>query len=357
MELECHRSIEMSAEAPEGPRSKYASPRSSLPSTMAASMAAAVGTASSRKEKAKTLGSIMRRRLGRVASAAGAAATGTERNSVPTTTSVDGGGDRTRSSPGGAGDRGSGGMGAAARVVSGALSGIRGSLKGKESSGSLGELMLFQELQCHQGPIWAAEFNQSGQFLATAGQDARILLHRVGDLREELGEVDSVRKRNNPGVDPSPASAPVAAGGKFKVDDERGKRFGGGCLKEERGPEQNGKVLTGSNDSVSGEIGENDKGLGNARGETVAPCQPTNTGGTAGSGDAAVRGSGTRSSGAAAVAAVIDTTPWQILEAHRKDVVALVWSRNDFLLSASLDKTVSVSAHAQILVHMKHEIF
>lgn len=356
MELECRRSIEMPADVPEASRSKYDFPRSSLPSTVAASMAAAVGTASSRKEKAKTLGSIMRRRLGQVAAVAGAAATGTGRNSAPHMTSVDEGRDRTRPSPGGAGDRGSGGMGAAARAVSGALSGIRGSLKGKESSGSLGDLMLFQELQCHQGPIWAAEFNQSGQFLATAGQDARILLHRVGDLRKELGEVGSVGKSDNPGIDPSPASGPVAAGKKFKIDDERGERFGEGCLEEKRGPEQSGRVLTGSDHSVSGELGEN-KGLGNARGETVAPGQSTNTGETAGSGDAAMRGSETRASGAAAVAAVIDTTPWQILEAHKKDIVALAWSRNDFLLSASLDKTVRASAHARFLVRIKQEIF
>ncbi|CAN0300599.1 unnamed protein product, partial [Hapterophycus canaliculatus] len=37
---------------------------------------------------------------------------------------------------------------------------------------------------------------------------------------------------------------------------------------------------------------------------------------------------------------MIDPTPWQVWEAHRGDVVALAWSRNDFLLSASLDKTV-----------------
>lgn len=37
---------------------------------------------------------------------------------------------------------------------------------------------------------------------------------------------------------------------------------------------------------------------------------------------------------------MIDPTPWQIWEGHKGDVVALSWSRNDFLLSASLDKTV-----------------
>lgn len=37
---------------------------------------------------------------------------------------------------------------------------------------------------------------------------------------------------------------------------------------------------------------------------------------------------------------MIDPSPWQIWEAHKGDVVALSWSRNDFLLSASLDKSV-----------------
>lgn len=37
---------------------------------------------------------------------------------------------------------------------------------------------------------------------------------------------------------------------------------------------------------------------------------------------------------------MIDPNPWQIWEAHKGDVVALSWSRNDFLLSASLDKSV-----------------
>ena len=348
MELEHRRSIEISADKPEAPESKPNSPRSSLPSTLASSVAAALGKAGSRRERAKTLGSIMRRRMARAAYGTGAAAsaastgggsgggnpsgnraavTETQVDSAPTTPSIDGSG--VRPAPGASGDRGSGGMGVAARVVSGALSGIRGSLKGKEPSETLAGLMLFQELQCHEGPIWAASFNQSGQFLATAGQDTRILLHKVGDLRDEIGGGGGcgVSQSGNADATTPPAAAaaagstPIATGDNVEVGDGREEGYDQPSSKGKRDPGQAEAGSYGTGNCSGGGLGENGNGSGNAEGL----------------GDAPARGSVNR----AIVTAVIDTTPWQILEAHRKDVVALAWSRNDFLLSASLDKTVS----------------
>lgn len=293
---------------------------------MAASVAAAVGKTSSRREKAKHLGSMMRKKLGKVANAGGAAVEAEGK-----------GWDAPKAAgSGGTGDRGSGGMGAAARAVSGALAGIRVSFKGKESSETLAGLMHFQELRCHDGPIWAAAFNHSGQFLATAGQDTRILLHRVGDLRDDLGVAGGGENAEGNGS-ATTASAPDAVAadrkGGARTQEESGRAAPKGNSAEAQG-ESSGAVdvadNTGEGEGSGCPVDETDKSRRHTR------ESPTSNDAV---GD---RGVGEREPGTrGATTVLIDTTPWQILEAHRRDVVSLTWSRNDFLLSASLDMTVS----------------
>ena len=350
------------------PRSGSASPRSSLPTP---------GKPSTRKEKAKQLGSMMRKKFGKAANAAGAAATAASAasaaiaSSSPRTSTgnatatatcaavAEGDGDASKPvTPGAAGDRGSGGMGAAARVVSDALAGIRVSLKGKESSEPLAGLMLFQELRCHDGPIWAAAFNHSGKFLATAGQDARILLHRVGDVREDIGDGASgsgPEEAAAAGSVPSPASSSfsdtpaaatataAAAGNRRSKGGETGQTF----------PPEGSPAAHATEGGGGGGGGGGDANEGGPRGSEEA------AGGSGGAGGGGTKGStasddeagGGRPSSEkrAAATVLIDTTPWQILEAHRGDVVALSWSRNDFLLSASLDKTVRTVLPSRVL--------
>lgn len=346
MEMERRRSVHGSGDSSGGgkyppARSGSMSPRSSLPTA---------GKPSTRKGKAKQLGSMMRKRFGKAANAAGAAATAASAASAATTSSSprnstgnapaaaaanasvaesEASADAPKPvTPGGAGDRGSGGIGAAARVVSDALAGIRVSLKGKESSETLAGLMLFQELRCHDGPIWAAAFNHSGKFLATAGQDTRIILHRVGDVRDDLGHgAGGGADETAGGAVPPPASAssdtPAATAAAAEA-------AGRGQSPTSRTKGQMPGAAEGSGGEDGGGAGEGgSRGLGGAAGGTA--------------GDDATGGGRPESAKRAAATVLIDTTPWQILEAHRGDVVALSWSRNDFLLSASLDKTVRAS--------------
>lgn len=314
--------------------SKAPSPRSSISAAVAASMAAAVGKTSAPRVKAKHLGSMMRKKLGKRSTQTGTGTTISNSSSGidGKISSGRGSGDNSEAAAaaaakavaeavaegdygdaaeakglptagtgsGGPGDRGSVGVGgAAARAVSGALAGIRVSFKGKDSSETLAGLMLFQELQCHEGPIWAAAFNQSGQYLATAGQDARILLHRVGDIRDENpnagGDVSGASQDSSGAKGATPSSADDT--GAFDAPNE------------DVGDAAGAKSGTGSGSGGGGEGGGGGGGRGDARRMPAT--------------------------------AIIDATPWQIWEAHRGDVVALSWSRNDFLLSASLDKTVS----------------
>lgn len=349
------------------PRSGSASPRSSLPTP---------GKPSTRKEKAKQLGSMMRKKFGKAANAAGAAATAASAasaviaSSSPRTSTgnatatatcavgAEGDGDASKPvAPGAAGDRGSGGMGAAARVVSDALAGIRVSLKGKESSETLAGLMLFQELRCHDGPIWAAAFNHSGKFLATAGQDARILLHRVGDVREDIGDGSSgsgargADEASGGSVSPPASSAysdtPAAAAATVTAVGNRRSKEG-----ETRRafPPEGSPAARATEGGRGGGGGGGDANEGDSRGleEAAEGSGGTGGGGTA-SDDETGGGSRPSSEKRAAATVLIDTTPWQILEAHRGDVVALSWSRNDFLLSASLDKTVRTALPPRVL--------
>ncbi|CBN77979.1 conserved unknown protein [Ectocarpus siliculosus] len=304
------------------------SPRSSLSASVAASMSAAVGSTTSRKEKAKSLGSMMRRKLGKVKTASGASSP-----SRPSSSSFGGGGGggvgdalvdvEGSGGAGGAGERSSvgSGMGAAAKAARGALAGIRVSFKGKEASETLTGLMLFQELRCHDGPIWTAAFNQSGEFLATAGQDARILLHRVGDTRDDLrgekaGDGDSGGDGGSKAA--APDSASTGAEGSGRPRSEKGR------------PEP------GTRGVESVDCGNGGDGTVSEDATTKGSGRPPLSGSVGGSGGGGGRGS----DGRALSTVMIDPEPWQIWEAHKGDVVAISWSRNDFLLSASLDKTV-----------------
>lgn len=212
-------------------------------------------------------------------------------------------------------------MGAAAKAARDALAGIRVSLKGKEASETLAGLMLFQELQCHDGPIWTAAFNQSGQFLATAGQDARILLHRVGDVRgeegdseggEDGGEGEGSHGGGKAATNGSGSPGPRSAGGETPPGGDPHEGKGSASVAEDAADGSSRRTASGS-------VASEDESAGAGAGA----------------------GGGGRGSGRRALATVmIDPSPWQIWEAHKGDVVALSWSRNDFLLSASLDKSV-----------------
>lgn len=315
--------------------------------------AVVVGNHGSRRAKAKKIGGMFRKGLGKVANAAGAAAAAANtRNGggggeSTATTAIKGESGDAKSPSGTPGDRGSGGFGAAARA---ALAGIRVSLKGKESPETLAGLMLFQELQCHDRAIWTAKFNHSGRFLATAGEDATVLLHRVGDVEGDVGEgagtaEDRSGSTADDGGTPAAATAPGAASadpGLGGADRQYEKDFGRMSLSSER-PESPrtcspGQTTGDASSAAGGSGGDAGNGAASARspGAEKAGGSATSDDGEGESASGSGRSSGRRK----AATVVIDTTPWQIFKGHTADVVDLSWSKNDFLLSASIDMTV-----------------
>lgn len=326
------------------------SPRTPVPAALTSSMAAVVGNPSSRREKVKKIGGIFRKGLGKVASAAGAAAAAANTrggDSVATAVKSEIGG--AKSSSGIPGDRGSGGIGAAARA---ALAGIRVSLKGKETSETLAGMMLFQELHCHEAPIWVASFNQSGRFLATAGQDAIVLLHKVGDVSGDVGVGASAGN----GATPAAAAASAASGASSEFTPRADRHHEKNDSEQTSSSGRPGSPGLCSPRQTTGDAFSSTDSIGDAGNDSVNARSP---GAEAGESEGATHksvasddegvsasGSGRDSGRKNAATVVIDTTPWQIFKGHTADVLALSWSRNDFLLSASLDKTVRAFCRA-----------
>lgn len=286
--------------------SKPASPstRSSM-SSVAASVAAAVGNASSNREKARSLGNRVRKGFGMVAAAAGVAGGGSSSGGGAGTNPGDVGQSNQGEAKGATGS-GSSGIGAAARS---AIAGIRVSLKGKEALESLAGLIMLQEMKAHDGPIWTVAFNQSGKFMATAGEDKRIILHHVGNVTED------------------PYSDSSGNGGKTGILTTEAAN--GEAITRLGCPEQDHAKgdPTPAPKSAAGGIGLSENG-----GESGATAN-----GGEGVRNGCRRGSGRRTD----VPVFMNTTPCQVWCAHKADILSLSWSRNDFLLSASLDTTVS----------------
>ncbi|CAN0474069.1 unnamed protein product, partial [Discosporangium mesarthrocarpum] len=172
---------------------------------------------------------------------------------------------------------------------------VRVSLRGKDSS-DLEGLMLFQELRAHVGPVWTAAFSHGGLFFASAGQDTRVLLFRVS-----VGE-NSTSTGAGAGAG---AGAGTGAGGRA------------------RGPQ----VATGPSGAPENE-GTATASPPSGRGVASAASPPQRSPG----------GKGTVGAGSTALG-LLEPEPFRVFEGHKADVVDLTWSRNDFLLSASLDKT------------------
>ncbi|KAI9894374.1 MAG: hypothetical protein M1814_003130 [Vezdaea aestivalis] len=80
---------------------------------------------------------------------------------------------------------------------------------------------------------------------------------------------------------------------------------------------------------------------------------------TASEADEAVRSAGGEESGQRLEAPVFDSRPSRLLKGHTQAVLSLSWSRNKFLLSSSMDRTVRLwhANHEECLVVFKHSDF
>lgn len=144
----------------------------------------------------------------------------------------------------------------------------------------LTDLRLVQTVAAHQGVVWTMRFSKSGRYLATAGQDCVIA----------VWEVVLHRERERSGVELGPSGINTL---------ETGVAGGGGH-------------------------------------PSSAPDSPLGS-------DATANTAGTLSnspSGSVYGVPVLRSRPVRLYRGHKQDILDLAWSRTNFLLSASMDKTV-----------------
>lgn len=146
----------------------------------------------------------------------------------------------------------------------------------------LTDLRLVQTVAAHQGVVWTMRFSKSGRYLATAGQDGVIA----------VWEVVVHRERERSGVELGPSGANTTDPG------------------------------------ATGPVG--------GGGPSSAPDSPLGS-------DATAHTAGALSntpSGSVYGVPVLRSRPTRLYRGHKQDILDLAWSRTNFLLSASMDKTV-----------------
>ncbi|PSC74579.1 signal transducer [Micractinium conductrix] len=152
----------------------------------------------------------------------------------------------------------------------------------RKSYKEMTDLRLVQQLGGHQGVVWTMKFSRNGRYLATAGQDCMIRVWEVSPSRGSL----------------SAPSTPVES--EVPLDDLSG-------------------TGSGSATPAAGPLGGGTAGGGGA----AAPAPAEGPGALA---DPLVE--------------VFQQRPCRVYRGHKQDVLDLCWSKTQFLLSASMDKTV-----------------
>jgi WD40 repeat protein len=142
------------------------------------------------------------------------------------------------------------------------------------------KIRLAQTLQGHEGPIWSMKISPNGQYLATGGQDTRVLVWCIVSLPKSTRQ--------------------------FSMDSTDGSQPSSHNSHDD---------LTGLNNS------DNEAGNRSSRGSSRA-----------------------RRSSAGDFSSLIHpflhSEPYRVYEGHTHDITDLSWSKSNFLLSSSMDKTV-----------------
>ena len=141
------------------------------------------------------------------------------------------------------------------------------------------KLRLVQTLKPHDGSIWTMKFSPSGFYLATGGQDMKVIIWAVGRLPHhhyhESDEKDSPDVHNT-------------------VDEE------------------------GDNDSDNEDFLEEDDDINTSNEKRMSVIEDEGLG----------------------IDKFVHPNPYRIFEGHSGDVIDISWSKSNFILSASMDQTV-----------------
>lgn len=160
------------------------------------------------------------------------------------------------------------------------------------------KLRLAQSLQGHEGPIWCMKFSPNGQYLATGGQDTRVLIWCVVSLPKSTKLFSSTDSSDSP-----------TPGGSHDDLEELGNN------------------KTNNNNDDSNQNNSNNRNSFGKKRTSTTNNQSNATTSLSGELEGLIN-------------PFLNTEPYRIYEGHTHDITDLSWSKSNFLLSSSMDKTV-----------------
>lgn len=199
-----------------------------------------------------------------------------------------------------------------------------------------------QTLHFHRGAVWTMKFSPSGHYLASGGQDGRVVVWCVGASlgrsRSNSSAVDRSVSGDSYGSSTpssySPSSSPE--------DDDEGN---------DKGYDQDTE-----NDIYNGSSAMQDSSSHNSRNNIDQDCDPTDNGSepddfrSSRNNSSDTGGTGTDTSSrttsfnesphARSIHDVLHPEPYRVFEGHTGDIIDISFSKANFILSASIDKTV-----------------
>eukprot|EP00941_MAST-03F_sp_MAST-3F-sp1_P002242 g2242.t1 len=194
----------------------------------------------------------------------------------------------------------------------------------------LPRLRKVQTIKAHRGAVWCMSFNHSSHFLATGGEDGYVLVWQIEPYRPRVTTMEASNS--------SRSTAAVAT-----VDGSEDEP----CEERHRDEYEKGEVRSHFSSRIGKE--KNNKSNKESSGGHHRRTNSSSSTGSRGS-----RGSTKRSNfddfdeeqereeqlHREKIDAVINGKPYRIFCGHSKHVIDLAWSKGNFLLSASMDKTV-----------------
>ena len=166
------------------------------------------------------------------------------------------------------------------------------------------DLRLVQTLSAHQGVVWTMKFSPSGRYLASAGQDGIV---RVWEVNKKRGNTNNTKKKEEEKKKQEVVDEPSAS-------------------PSSRGPKENDPVVSRSSGTAppapapaAAREEEEEEEEVDTDVATVASTSPL---------------------GVDARLAVLMGKPIRSYRGHKQDVLDVAWSTSNFILSASMDKTV-----------------
>ena len=198
----------------------------------------------------------------------------------------------------------------------------------------LTDLRHVQTVSAHQGVVWTMRFSKSGRYLATAGQDGVVA----------VWEVISHREKEKSGFTGGGGGAHGGGGGGAANGGEGESGGGGGGITSSetsttaspRGSFKSGTEYDGSFRGGQAPFSApSSPGPGSVGGGGAASVASGGGGGGGGGGDDE-EGEGSTVFGVP----VLRARPVRVYRGHKQDILDVAWSKTNFLLSASMDKTV-----------------